>query len=310
MTIHVFPGTVPELGIQLDSPEWFEWLSQQLQFKYCGNCTEMSVKRRASNGKWYARKKVYSSDKGSVPIDLYVGTDSDCTAEKLIELNYYFGLEWQKFWQWYHSPARRGGKAKGVQQEMSTPATNPSQTREEVASKETTNAVRQWCVFARHNDGKLQFMGGYWTKGDAEAKMHKARREHHLSESIGDKPYIGPPPTYEVREILVAPVGLYNHSPSCTTETEAKVVELEAKLVVLRNSVEPLNRENERLREQIKEYREKLENSSAEVERLQSSSNPPDPSTILNRLRKERRKSKADLKDVELIIELLQAQVL
>jgi hypothetical protein len=133
MTIHVFPGTVPELGIQLDSPEWFEWLSQQLQFKYCGNCTEMSVKRRASNGKWYARKKVYSSDKGSVPIDLYVGTDSDCTAEKLIELNYYFGLEWQKFWQWYHSPARRGEKGKGVQQEMSTSTTNPSQTGEEIA---------------------------------------------------------------------------------------------------------------------------------------------------------------------------------
>jgi hypothetical protein len=133
MTTHVFPETVPELGIQLDSPEWFEWLSQQLQFKYCGNCTEMSVKRRASNGKWYARKKVYSSDKGSVPIDLYVGTDSDCTAEKLIELNYYFGLEWQKFWQWYHSSARRKEKGRGVQKEMSTSAANPSQTGEEIA---------------------------------------------------------------------------------------------------------------------------------------------------------------------------------
>jgi FtsZ-binding cell division protein ZapB len=177
----------------------------------------------------------------------------------------------------------------------------------ETDPKETTNAVRQWCVFARHNDGKLQFMGGYFSKADAQAQAHKHQREHHRLESIGDKPYIGAPPTYEVKEMLVAPVELYAKFDKQASDLQTKSTELEASLTVARNSVEPLKRENERLREQIKEYREKLENSSAEVERLQSSSNPPDPSNILNRLRKERRKSKADLKDVELVIELMQA---
>jgi hypothetical protein len=125
-------------------------------------------------------------------------------------------------------------------------------------------------------------MGGYWSKGDAEVRMHKAQRDHRLSESIGDKPYIGAPPTYEVREMLVAPVGLYNHSPSCITETlETKVVELEASLTVSRNSVEPLKRENERLREQIKDYRKKLDDAV-----VTPSSEPIiDPATLFNQLR-------------------------
>jgi regulator of replication initiation timing len=132
MTISVFPGSIPQLGIQLDSPEWFEWLAAQSQFKYEGNLTAMSVKRRASNGKWYARKKVYSSDKGSVPIDLYIGSDEECSSEKLKEINYRFGQDWRDFWSWYHSPARKESKAKGVQrEEVYTEQPQLSQTRDE-----------------------------------------------------------------------------------------------------------------------------------------------------------------------------------
>lgn len=76
------------------------------------------------------------------------------------------------------------------------------------SSQETTNAVREWCVFARHNDGKLQFMGGYGRKGEAETKAYQLEREHRFSEAIGDRGYIGSPPTYEIRELLVAPVGM------------------------------------------------------------------------------------------------------
>lgn len=53
--------------------------------------------------------------------------------------------------------------------------------------------------------------------------------------------------------------------------------------------------------------KEEMKQLQAEIDRLQSSTNLPDPVTILNRLRKERKRSKADLKDVELIVELLQA---
>jgi predicted nucleic acid-binding Zn-ribbon protein len=132
MTISVFPGSIPALDIQLDSPEWFEWLATQSQFKYEGNLTTMSVKRRASNGKWYARKKVYSSDKGSTPVDLYIGADEECTAEKLREINYHFGQDWRNFWPWYHSPARKESKPKGVQiEEVYTEQLQLSQTRDE-----------------------------------------------------------------------------------------------------------------------------------------------------------------------------------
>ncbi len=132
MTISVFPGSIPELDIQLDSSEWFEWLATQSQFKYESNLATMSVKRRASNGKWYARKKVWSSDKGSTPVDLYLGSNEEVTSEKLREINYCFGLESSKFWQWYHSPARKQSKGKGVQEaEMYTEQPQPSQTRDD-----------------------------------------------------------------------------------------------------------------------------------------------------------------------------------
>jgi hypothetical protein len=138
MTISVFPGSIPQLGIQLDSPEWFEWLAAQSQFKYEGNLTAMSVKRRASNGKWYARKKVYSSDKGSVPVDLYIGSDEECSSEKLKEINYRFGQDWRDFWSWYHSPARKESKAKGVQrEEVYTEQPQLSQTRDETEELRT-----------------------------------------------------------------------------------------------------------------------------------------------------------------------------
>jgi hypothetical protein len=131
MTTDVHVESIPALDIRLDTPEWFEWLSSQSQFKYVGNSTEMSVKRRASNNKWYARKKVWSSDKGSTPIDLYLGSNEEVTSEKLREINYYFGLESGKFWQWYHSPARKQSKSKGVQPEMYTEQLQPSQTGDE-----------------------------------------------------------------------------------------------------------------------------------------------------------------------------------
>jgi hypothetical protein len=138
--MNVYPGTIPELNIQLDTPEWFEWLSHTNQFKYVGNLTEMSVKRRASNGKWYARKKVYSSDGGSKPVDLYIGNDSECTLAKLKEINAHFAKDWVAFWQWYHSPSRKPGKAKGVQtKSLYTEALGSSLTQEEIAQLKVEN---------------------------------------------------------------------------------------------------------------------------------------------------------------------------
>jgi peptidoglycan hydrolase CwlO-like protein len=55
----------------------------------------------------------------------------------------------------------------------------------------------------------------------------------------------------------------------------------------------------------VGQYQRDIAKLQQQLSDLQQSQ--PDPAAILNRLRKERKKSKADLKDVELIIELLQA---
>lgn len=141
MTASVYPDSIPDLDIKLDTPEWFSWLESQQQFKYIGNLTEVNVKRR-SNGKWYARKKVYSSN-GSKPIDLYIGSDSECTAEKLKEINLRFGQDWTKFWEWYYSPdrtAQKNVKGKGVQpEEVYTPNELSSQIQSEIEGLKAEN---------------------------------------------------------------------------------------------------------------------------------------------------------------------------
>jgi hypothetical protein len=265
---------------------WFNhWLADPNIESFRYECPEGSFTARRRKGDyWNAYRKVQGKLRQE-----YLGKSPDLTQTKLIETARTLAMDNTEYWRMkYPRPEQAPQEAA-----KSTGLYNPSSDCiTDIDSKETTNAVRQWCVFARHNDGKLQFMGGYWSKGDAEARMHKARLEHHRSESIGDKPYIGPPPTYEVREMLVAPVGLYNHSPTCITEAqEAKVVELQTRLTVQTNLVGQYQRDIAKLRQQL-----------SDLQQSQS-----DPAAILNRLRKERKKSKADLKDVELIIELLQA---
>jgi len=278
---------VVDTHVYVGTNVWFNhWLADPNIESFRYECPEGSFTARRRKGDyWNAYRKVQGKLRQE-----YLGKSPDLTQTRLIETARTLAMDNTEYWRMKYPRPERPAQPS----QESTDLYNPSSDCiTDIDSKETTNAVRQWCVFARHNDGKLQFMGGYWSKGDAEAQMHKARREHHRSESIGDKPYIGPPPTYEVREMLVAPVGLYNHSPTCITEAqETKVAELEASLTVLRNSVEPLERENERLREQIKEYRQKLENSAqsseAKLEKIRDR-------ILLTHPPKERRKLKTIL---------------
>jgi hypothetical protein len=96
-------------GIPIDSPQWFDWLGQQSSFRYQGSLTNFTCNRRP-NGKWYGVKKVHSSDKGSIPIALYIGADKDCTLAKLQEIHERFSMSNWDFWRWYHSPERKGKK--------------------------------------------------------------------------------------------------------------------------------------------------------------------------------------------------------
>jgi hypothetical protein len=92
--------------ISLDTPAWFQWLATQTTFSYSGHQTDMNCVKR-NNGKWYANKKIFSSEIGRWrTVSLYIGTDYACTLEKLTDINEKFGLDWQRFWQWYYSKER------------------------------------------------------------------------------------------------------------------------------------------------------------------------------------------------------------
>jgi hypothetical protein len=104
-------NNVVNAEIYIDTPEWLEWLAGRNSFRYEGISTNFTCIKR-KNAKWYATKKIYASS-GSKAVSLYIG--SDCTLDKLQELNHYFSLEWSDFWQWYYSAERQTKKEKVVQ---------------------------------------------------------------------------------------------------------------------------------------------------------------------------------------------------
>jgi hypothetical protein len=198
--MNVCPTSIPDLDILLDTPEWFEWLDSQTQFKYCGNLTEMSVKRRP-NGKWYARKKILSSN-GSKPIDLYIGSDEECTSDKLKEVNHHFGKNNSEFWNWYYDPARKGDKPKGVQSDsVYTLAQVTSESGEDVAKlqarinelelklsstekkleRESGDAQRYYVRWRKYPDLERQFKRNEQKLREAESAI--AKLEHRLNQS-------------------------------------------------------------------------------------------------------------------------------
>jgi len=92
----------------IDTPQWFDWLSNNKAFRYQDRNTNFNCNKRSS-GKWYATKKVYASN-GSKTVALYIGRDKDCTLAKLQELAQYYAMNWKDFWKWYYSPERKEGR--------------------------------------------------------------------------------------------------------------------------------------------------------------------------------------------------------
>ena len=266
---------------------WFEhWLADPKLESFRYECSQGSFTARKRKGDyWNAYRKV----KGKLRQE-YLGQSSALTWDKLIETARTLAMDNTEYWRMKYprpeQPSQPSQESTGLYNQSADCIT-------EAGSKETTNAVRQWCVFARHNDGKLQFMGGYWTKGDATARMHKSQRDHHLSESIGDKAYIGPPPTYEVREMLVAPVGLYNPPPDCITEAQKagaddlkeEVRRLQAVVNLEKQQKEMCQHKLDKAQQSNKELMNLAREARAELERLQSSTNSPDSAALFNQLR-------------------------
>jgi DNA repair exonuclease SbcCD ATPase subunit len=221
---------------------------------------------------------VYSSDKGSTPVDLYIGANEECTAEKLKEINYRFGQDWRDFWHWYHSPARKELKSKGVQiEEMYTEDSQLSQTRDE------TEELR-----ARLTELEVELTGATNKIEGLERESRELRyrcsdleRENARLERLGTD---------------------YSH---------ASFQVLQAKYQKALDNAKHWEEAAGSYRRQAEAIAKKREEAEALIEQLEASAGPrlnqSNPAAILNRLRKERKNSKADLKDIELILELIEA---
>jgi uncharacterized protein (UPF0335 family) len=111
---------------------------------------------------WYARKKINSSN-GSKPIDLYIGSDEECTSEKLKEVNYHFGKDSGAFWRWYYDSARKEGKSKGVQPKpMYTPDDLSAQPQTEITQlrAEVERLTKLAEHYERDRDSMANLMAG------------------------------------------------------------------------------------------------------------------------------------------------------
>ncbi len=279
MGTHIYVGT----------NVWFHhWLTDPALASFRYECPEGSFTARRRKGDfWNAYRKV----KGKLRQE-YLGKSSDLTQTKLIETARMLAMENTAYWQMKYP---RPEPSSQVADSSSDLYNQSEDCITEVTTKETTNAIRQWCVFCRHSDGKLQFMGNYDSRGDANQKILKSKRQRHLSESMGDHPYVAPP-TYEIREMLVAPVGLYNQSDNCITDKADEVGQLKVTLEQRDLSLEELEHQHLKLKHELEKAQEAIVKLTTEGERLnqlynqcitESQSTKPsiDTAALLNRLK-------------------------
>ncbi|MBD0344037.1 MAG: hypothetical protein ICV63_04230 [Coleofasciculus sp. Co-bin14] len=98
----VTPLGVSGASIVLDSPEWFEWLSERSSFSYQSSVCDYTCNKR-SNGKWYASKRKGDRSQGSATLaQEYLGADAKLTKAKLEEIARKFALPDRDYWYLKH----------------------------------------------------------------------------------------------------------------------------------------------------------------------------------------------------------------
>lgn len=88
--------------IKLDTPDWFQWLTNNSSFSYRSDTSDYTCNKR-SNGKWYASKRKGARSQGSKSLGQeYLGASDKVTAAKLEEVARKFALPDREYWYLKH----------------------------------------------------------------------------------------------------------------------------------------------------------------------------------------------------------------
>lgn len=133
----VTPLGVSGASIKLDSPEWFDWLSERSSFSYQSAISDYTCNKR-SNGKWYASKRKGDRSQGSKSLaQEYLGSGDKVTKAKLEEIARKFALPDRDYWYLKHPKPKTGeptaSPGVGCTTKGTTKSKSSSQPSDEIA---------------------------------------------------------------------------------------------------------------------------------------------------------------------------------
>ncbi len=187
----VYYDKVDGTYINVGTGSWQQWLNKNSSFRYESFWGSFTAYKEHEGTEifWLAKRRVKEE-----PRSAYLGSNKDLLLEKLVDTAKQLNTSNTTYWE-------------SKSQIHTTSASNSSESDSLRISQEIeTNAVRQWCIFYTHPDGRVEFMGGCWEKDQALTQIQSLKKQAYYSEPVSDATYV-PSGTYDVREELVLPVG-------------------------------------------------------------------------------------------------------
>ena len=228
----VYYDRVDGTYIKVGTGSWQRWLSQTPRFRYESFWGSFTVcqEHRQEEIIWLAyhqfKEQLRCAD---------LGTSIDLTLDQLInaakQLNASeatYAVYWGNKNQKKQLGESFGNNSEGFSQEIET------------------NAVRQWCIFYTHPNGRVEFLGAFWEREQALSQIQKFLKLTHSSESMGNLQDISSC-NYEVKEELIIPVR-YSQSSFGTHRLNGKLTTNE---VALLNQVSQLRHQIAELQKQV-----------------------------------------------------------
>jgi DNA repair exonuclease SbcCD ATPase subunit len=322
-------------GIKVDSPEWFAWLEEQKSFRFECSYTwhiqagiadiKSATCTVIKQGKyWNAQKRVSGQLRR-----YYLGTsdkltyDGLCEAAKTLTIN----PKWCDYLRAKQSPSLQSHKKEidnCETEDQDTYQTSNPQARLAELEKENEHLKgrisylldeRGLAQAKVHDDARFEIERLKKLNKELERENIQLNRVYSQSEDISRKYHLRATSAESQLETLkqssselqVANQALQKQLSECSQQANSadkeEIRRLNAELRLVKTMREDFRSKWERAKEDNgKLFRElKVKDASNKI------LNRPDPAAILNRLRKERKNSKADLKDIELILELIEA---
>lgn len=296
MTVLIGSRQPESLGtIKVDSPEWFAWLEEQKSFRFeCSYTWHIQagiadIKEATctviKQGKyWNAQKRVSGQLRR-----YYLGTsdkltyDGLCEAAKTLTIN----PKWSDYLRAKQSPGVQSHKEEADTCETEHQAA--SQTRDEIELQARISELEKENAQLK---GRISYLLDERGLGQAKAN-DDARIEIERLQKFN----------VELKEENIQLNRAYSQSEDINRKYLRRATEAESRIGRLEQLNSELQAANQTIEKQLTECSQQEKGSVTQ-------SSQPDSAAILNRLRKEHRKSKADLKDIELIAELLRANII